>query len=126
MQNINTSEQLKAAIIVLEAEQYEKGIVLRTDAIKSLEQYSPINLIAYVMGDSHSSPIIIDKLLNSIMKMVTGYISDRVSGGESGSVFRRIFGSILKSGFMKIISTNSDITKSISRFLYDTIFKKNE
>jgi hypothetical protein len=126
MQNIHTSEQLKAAILLLEAEQCEKGIALRAEAIDSFERFNPVNLIAYVMEDSKSSPLIIDKVLSSIIRMVTGYISDKVSGGDNGSVFRKIIGTIVKSGFLKIISTNSEITKSISKFLYENIFKKSE
>lgn len=126
MQNIYTSEQLKAAIELLEAEQIQKGTMLKEEALNSFEQYNPVNLIAYLMEDSKTSPLIIDKVLNSGIRIFSSYISNKVSGGESGSVFRKILGNILKSGLSNIISSNSEVTKSISEFLYLNIFKKRE
>ena len=124
MQNINTSKQLKAAILKLEEEQIEKGIMLKAEAIKSLEKYNPLNLIAYIMEDSKSSPIIIDRILSALVRMVSSFISNKVSGGDTGSVFRKILGSFVKSGLTSMISSNSEVIKAISKFIYVNIFKK--
>ncbi len=126
MQNINTSEQLKAAIQILEAEQYEKGILLKAEIAESFERFNPLNLLSISLEDSKAAPILIDKMLNSTIRIFTGYIADKISGGENGSVFRKISGSLLKSGLSSILSNNSDTFKSISQYIYSNVFKKRD
>lgn len=126
MQNINTSEQLKAAIQILEAEQYEKGILLKAEVVASFESFNPLNLLSISLEDSKAAPILIDKMLNSTIRILTGYIADKISGGEDGSVFRKISGSLIKSGLSSILSNNSDTFKSISQYIYSNVFKKRD
>jgi hypothetical protein len=126
MQNINTSEQLKAAIQLLEIEQYEKGMLLKAEAVKSFERLNPLNFLTDTLEDSKSFPIIIDKMIESVFRIFSGYISDKITGGDQSGPIRKIFGALIKSGLTRVLTSNSDIVKSISQYIYLNLFKKRE
>lgn len=115
-----------AAIQILEAEQHEKGILLRAEMVESFENFNPLNLLTVALEDSKSSPIIIDKILNSTFRIFSEYISNKISGGDQGSVFRKILGTLLRSGLAGIYTNNMETFKSISQYIYLNVFKKSE
>ncbi|MDY0140558.1 MAG: hypothetical protein RBR97_01535 [Bacteroidales bacterium] len=126
MQNINTSEQLMAAIQKLELEQQEKGILLKVEAVEAIEKFNPLNLLTNVLEDSTASPVIIDKMLKSAFQICSEYITGKVSGGEQSNMFRKMLGTLLKSGLTSIRTNNMETFKSISQYIYLNVFKKQD
>lgn len=126
MENITSTEDLKHAIQLLEAEQAFKGQELKAQFLLTYESLKPINILKSTFKDVTSSPYFIDNIIGSALGLTTGYFSKKLVVGASANIFRKLFGSALEFGVTNIIAQNTDSLKSVGQYLLKHIFRKKE
>jgi hypothetical protein len=126
MQNVTSISELKYAIQLLESEQKIKGEVLKEHFLIVYESFKPFNLITSTLSDIAKSPFLIDNLLGTGLGLASGYLTKKVFIGTSGSIIRKLLGSILQFGVTNFVAQNSDALKSFVQFIFQRITRKKE
>lgn len=126
MQNVTSISELKYAIQLLESEQDIKGKVLKEHFLIVYESFKPVNLITSTLNDISKSPFLIDNLLGTGLGLASGYLTKKVFIGTSGSIIRKLLGTILQFGVTNVVAQNSDALKSFVQFIFQRITRKKE
>ncbi len=126
MENITTSAELKNAILILEFEQDLKGKLLKEQLLLVHESFKPVNLIKNALSEVASSPYLSDNLLGSIIGLATGYISRKIAVGSSGSVIKKLLGTILQFGVTNFVAQHVDTIKIFGQSFFQRLFHKEE
>ena len=115
MENINSTTELKNAIVLLEAEQAYKGRQLKEEfnhAVKS------------VLIDKALSSHLIENILGVSIGIATGYLSKKLVVGASVNIFRKVIGNILQLGVTTVASTHLDTIRSYGQTIIKYFFRK--
>jgi hypothetical protein len=112
MENITTSVELKKAIQKLEVEQYVSGQELKALLATTVESFKVINLIKNTVKAAITSPFIIENLLGMATRMATGYLSNKLFSGVSGTIVGKVLGPVLQNGLRNIVAHPQDSFKS--------------
>ena len=126
MESITNIAGLKLAIQQLEAEQAEKGMLLREQFSITYESLKPVNILKNAIKEITSSPKLIDSLLGTVTGLATGYLSKKIVVGGSGNIIRKLLGSVLEFGVANVVSQHPDTIKSVGKFIIQHIFHKKE
>ena len=126
METIHSIAGLKNAILLLEAEQTVKGIVLKEQFKLTYESLKPINILKNTLKEVSSTPLLIDNILGSVVGLATGYLSKKIVVGASGNIFRNMLGSILQFGVTNVVSKHPEGIKSIGQSIFQLLFRKKE
>ena len=126
METITSIAGLKNAILLLEAEQTVKGILLKEQFQLTFESLKPINILKNTLKEVSSSPLLIDNILGSVVGLATGYLSKKIVVGASGNIFRNMLGSILQFGVTNVVSRHPEGIKSIGQSIFQLLFRKKE
>jgi hypothetical protein len=126
MQNITSVTGLKNAIQLMEVEQAVKGQLLKEQLYFTLESLKPANLIKGAVKDLASSPYLFENILGASLGLASGYLSKKIVVGLSGSIFRKLFGSIVQVGVTGIVAQHPDTIKSIGQFILQHVFHRKQ
>ena len=126
METIHSIAGLKNSILLLEAEQTVKGIVLKEQFKLTYESLKPINILKNTLKEVSSTPLLIDNILGSVVGLATGYLSKKIVVGASGNIFRNMLGSILQFGVTNVVSKHPEGIKSIGQSIFQLLFRKKE
>jgi hypothetical protein len=127
MENITSTAGLKNAIQLLEVEQAVKGQLLKEQFYHiTYESLKPVNLLKSSLNDIVSSPYLIDNILSAVLSLATGFLTKKIIVSASGSVFRKLIGSLLQVGVTNAVAQHPDAIKSFGQFIVQHIFRKKE
>ncbi len=126
MQKITTVKELKEAIQILEAKQYDEGKLLKEQIYLAYESLRPVNLIRNTVKELFSSASISENFSGGAMKMASGYLIRKLLVGKSGSIFRKILGSLLEFGLSGVIVQNMDVIKAAGHSIIRYLFSKKK
>jgi hypothetical protein len=126
MHNITSSEELKNAILLLEAEQASNRELLKEQLNVTYESLKPINIIRKTLRDITSSQDLTNNILGTASGLASGYLSKKIFIGTSGNLFRKLIGSILQFGVTTVVSQHPDVIRSLGKSLLQYIFSKRE
>jgi hypothetical protein len=126
MGNITSSAELKNAIKLLEIEKAGKEKLLKDQFVITYESLKPVNLINNFFKDISTSPVIFENFLSSAAGMASGFVTRKIVEGKSGSLLRKIFGSLLQFGITNFIAKHPDAIKSFGHFIIEQILRKKE
>lgn len=126
MQNITSSKELKEAIQLLEIEQSVNGQLFKEQFRDTLVSLKPVNLIESTLKDIISSPSVTNNVFDTTIGLAAGYLSKKIIIGESGNIFRKLFGSFLQLGVTNLISQHPKAIKSFGLYIIEQIFNKKE
>jgi len=126
MNNINTTEDLKKAIQSLKVEQAFSEALLKEQLYITYESLKPFNLLKSILKDAASSSPLIDNIISTLSGIASGYLTKKISAGESGNWFKKLIGSALQHGVSNLIAQHPDAIKSAFSFLLQQIFHKRE
>ena len=116
MQNITSTVGLKEAIQQLEIKQAAEGQLLKEQFNITYTSLKPVNLIK-TFTEAVASPNIIGNLLSASIGLTAGFFSKRILAKTSGSLLKKVFGSILLYGVTRIIAKKPAIFQAIGRFI---------
>jgi hypothetical protein len=124
MQDINTVAGLKTAIELLEAEHAAKGRQLKELVLRTYSGLKPVNLLKSTLDNITSSPHLVESILGAGLGIASGFLSRRLIVGTSGSIVRKLLGSVMQAGVTKVIARNPHAIKSYGLILLKSIFHK--
>jgi hypothetical protein len=128
MENIATREDLRNAIKALEVEQIEKELILKEHFYVVYDSLRPINIIKATLKDlvSFSSSSISGNLSSTALGEAGGFLLKKLFIGNSGNIFRKLFGTLLQLGITNIASKKSDVIISTVQSVLQRLFRKKE
>jgi hypothetical protein len=124
MQTITSILELKNAIQLLESEQDIKGQILKEHFLLVYESFKPVNLITRTLNDIAKSPFLIDNMLGTAIGLASGFLSKKIFVGASGSLVRKLLGSVLQFGVTNVVAQHSDTIKSIGQVIFQYFLRK--
>jgi hypothetical protein len=124
MQNINSKAGLKSAIQLLEAEQAEKGQLLKKQFYLTYESLKPVNLIASTLNDIKKSPYLIENILDAGIGLVTGFYSNKLIFNSRGSNLKKLIGIVLQFGVTNLVAKHHDTIRSIGQVIVNHLARK--
>ena len=116
MQNITSTFGLEEAIQQLEIKQAAEGKLLKEQFNITYTSLKPVNLIK-TFSEAVASPDIISNLISASIGLTAGFFSKRILAKTSGSLLKKVFGSILLLGVTRIIARKPAIIQAIGKFI---------
>ncbi|HLP05912.1 MAG TPA: hypothetical protein VK152_10830 [Paludibacter sp.] len=126
MENITTAAELKAMIQKLEMDQKEQGQLLKHDLSMIVNSFKPINLVRDSLDEATSSTRLVDNMMGSVVGMVSGYVTRKLTVGSSKNLFRRILGSVVQMGVTRVVSSHPGTLRKIGNTVLHLFGGKKE
>ena len=126
MQNITSSRALKNAIQLLEVEQGIKGQQLKNQFYLTIESLKPVSLIEKALHEISSSPNLIDSILGTALGITSGFLTNKIFVGASGSLVRKLLGSALQFGVASTVAQHPDAIKSYGQLILQYLLRRRE
>lgn len=126
MENMTSTDRLKKAIEILEAEQADKLQQLKGEFFTAYERLKPVNLVKDTLNDITSSPHLVDNIIGTALGLATGYFSKRMVIGASVSRYRKLFGAVMQFGITNVIAKNTEAINSFGRYIFQRILKRKK
>jgi len=116
-------ESLKESIRLLEIQQAEEGKILKEQFKATYESLKLVNLVKSSLADLTNSVEIKNNLFETIVSIVTGYLSKKLMINSTSNPFKKILGVLIQLGVTNLVSKNAEtirffITELIDRFLH--------
>jgi hypothetical protein len=124
MQNITSTTALRNAIQLLEVDQGIKGQLLKDQFYIVYESLKPVNFLKNTLHDISSSPLLVDNILSTSMGIASGFLTNRVFVGASGSLIRKLLGSVLQFGVTNVVAQHPETIKSLGEVIMQFILRK--
>jgi hypothetical protein len=126
MQNITSSDGLKNAIQLLEAEQAFQGQLLKEQFFVTYQSLRPVNILRNALKDIASTPNLLDNILGTATGIASGYLSKKVFIGASVNLFRKLIGSVLQVGVTNAVAQHPEGIKSLGHLIIQYFLRKKE
>ena len=78
------------------------------------------------MNDIAKSPFLVDNMLGTGIGLASGFLTKKIFVGASGSLIRKLLGSILQFGVTNVVAQHSDTIKSIGQVIFQYFLHKRE
>ena len=116
-------ESLKESIRLLEIQQAEEGKILKEQFKATYESLKLVNLVKSSLADLTNSVEIKNNLFETIVSIVTGYLSKKLMINSTSNPFKKILGVLIQLGVTNLVAKNAEtirffITELIDRFLH--------
>lgn len=116
MQNKNSADGLRQAILQLERRQAEEGKMLRKQFHLAYESINPLNLIKGIFKEAAASPDFKENFLHTSVGLTAGYLSKKLFEGASGHPMKKLLGSVLMFGVTNLVTKNPGVVKTFLEF----------
>jgi hypothetical protein len=126
MQRINSTTELKSAIILLESRQIQSKQILKEHINVTYNSFKPVNILKNAFNDIVTSPNLINNILGATTLLATGYFSKRIAVGASVGIFRKLLGPLLEIGLVNLVAKNPDAVKSVGHTVLKFLRRKRE
>jgi hypothetical protein len=126
MENITSPADLKNAILLLEAEQAIHLLHVKEKFSLTSDSLKPSKLIVSALKDIASTPYLVNNVLITASGLVSGYYSQKVITGKSGSKLRKLFGYMIQYGITNLIAQNPKAIKFFGQYIFQHVFPKKE
>jgi len=118
----NAANSLKESIRLVEKRQAEEGIMLKEQFRLTHESLKPVNLIKSSIKDLVRSVEIKSSTFESLITIVSGYLTQKFIVNSKSNVFMKTLGVLLQFGVTTLISKNSEEVRNffsnlIERFI---------
>ena len=116
-------ESLKGSIRLLEIQQAEEGKILKEQFKATYESLKLVNLVKSSLKELTESVEIKNNLFESIVSIVTGYLTKKLMISSSSNPFKKILGALIQLGVTNLVAKNAEsirtyITELIDKFLH--------
>ena len=116
-------ESLRESIRLLEIQQAEEGKILKEQFKATYESLKLVNLVKSSLKELTESVEIKNNLFESIVSIVTGYLTKKLMISSSSNPFKKILGALIQLGVTNLVAKNAEtiriyITEFIDRFLH--------
>jgi len=120
MSQKNAVDSLKESIRLLEIQKAEEGQILKEQFKRTYESLKLVNLIKSSIKDLTDSVEIKNNLFESIVSILTGYLTEKIMVRSKSNPAMKIIGRILQFGITKVVANYAE---SIRIYFSDQIDK---
>jgi len=103
---------LKESIRVLEIRQAEEGLALKVQFKETYESLKPVNLIKNAIDDLANSVEIKNTLFESLVSILTGYLTKKIMVSSNSNPLMKILGALLQFGVTSLVAKNAESIRS--------------
>ena len=104
----NAINSLKESICLVKIRQIEEGKILKEQFKITYESLKPVNLIKNSMKDLVSSVEIKSSIFETLISIVSGYLTQKFIVTSKSNVFIKTLGMLMQFGVTNLISKNSE------------------
>ena len=122
----NPISLLKESIRLLEIRQAEEGIILKEQFKETFESLKPFNLIKSSIKDLASSTEIKNNLFETVVSIITGYLTKKIMVNSKGGPLMKIVGAMLQYGVTSLVSKNAEKIRILFADLIERFFNPQE
>jgi hypothetical protein len=122
----NPISSLKESIRLLEIRQAEEGIILKEQFKETFESLKPFNLIKSSIKDLASSTEIKNNLFETVVSIITGYLTKKIMVNSKGGPLMKIVGAMLQYGVTSLVSKNAEKIRILFADLIERFFNPLE
>jgi hypothetical protein len=126
MESINSTDDIRNAIQLLEDEQAIKLDLLKDQFYITYESLKPVNLIKSTIKEISASPYLVENILGTATSLATGFISRKIVVGASGNLLRKLFGAVLQFGVTNLVANHPEKIRAMGQSLIQHIFHKKD
>ena len=121
----NAINSLKESIRLVKIRQIEEGKILKEQFKITYESLKPVNLIKSSMKDLVSSVEIKSSIFETLISIVSGYLTQKLIVTSKSNVFIKTLGMLMQFGVTNLVSKNSEdvrifFSNLIERFISPT------
>lgn len=106
MKKIQKAEELKNAILELEAKKIVSEEALKRQFHETIEIFKPANIVKNTVSEVSASPQFRHNILNLALGLGAGYISNKIATGKKAGLLARTAGTALQFGITSLIAKN--------------------
>lgn len=121
---IKNSADLDNAIAHLEIKQQQQKEFLRTQIKEKAESLKPLNLIKHTVHNIAESPDLKTNLLKVGAGLGVAFLSKKVIGSATSSIFRKILVSAVEFGLINTVKNNANSIKEAGSNILSKLFSK--
>jgi hypothetical protein len=106
MKKIHKAEDLKNAILELEAKKIVEEEALKRQFHETIETFKPSNILKNTVSEAAASPQFKHNLLNLAIGLGAGYLTNKIAVGRKAGLFARTLGTALQFGVTSMVAKN--------------------
>lgn len=106
MKKVTKAEQLKDAILELEAKKIVTEEAMKRQFHETLETFKPSNILKNTVSEVAASPQFKHNLFNLAVGLGAGYITNKVTVGRKAGILARTIGTALQFGITSLVVKN--------------------
>jgi len=122
----NPINSLKESIRLLEIRQAEEGEILKEQFKETFESLKPFNLIKSSIKDLTGSAEIKNNLFETVVSILTGYLTKKIMINTKGGPLMKILGAALQYGVTSLVSKNAEKIRILLADLIERFFNPLE
>lgn len=126
MHQLKSTEELRAAILELQAKRIEEADMMKERLHQTIEGLKPANLLKSAVHEVQSSPQLQDQLLTTGVALSAGKLSKIIFQRTSNSPFKRLIGAAIMLGVTNVIAQNPQVVKNIGLVLVNLMKRRAE
>jgi hypothetical protein len=131
MEKQTAVDSLKESIRVLEIRQIEEGVLFKEQFKLTIESLKPVNLLKSSFKEMIGSVELKNGLFETVISLISGYISKKMITNSKSNPFMKILGGILQFGVTSVVAQNVDnirdfLSNLIDRFLHKEVEEISE
>ncbi|MEO5782052.1 MAG: hypothetical protein ABIQ07_02205 [Ginsengibacter sp.] len=106
MKKIHKAEDLKNAILELEAKKIVAEDELKKQFHETIETFKPSNILKNTVSEVAASPQFKHNILNLALGLGAGYLTNKIAVGRKAGLFARTLGTALQFGVTSLVAKN--------------------
>jgi hypothetical protein len=114
MKTIHKTEDLKSAILELEAKKIVSEEALKKQFHDTVETFKPSNILKNTVSEVSASPQFKHNILNLVLGLGAGYLTKKIAVGRKAGLFARTMGTALQFGVTSLVAKNKANEEKVS------------
>ncbi len=114
MKTIHKTEDLKSAILELEAKKIVSEEALKKQFHDTVETFKPSNILKNTVSEVSASPQFKHNILNLVLGLGAGYLTKKIAVGRKAGLFARTMGTALQFGVTSLVAKNKANDEKVS------------
>lgn len=106
MKKIHTAEELKNAIVELEAKKIVTEAAMKNQFHETLEVFKPSNIVKNTVSEVSASPRFRHNILNLALGLGAGFVSNKIATGKKAGLLAKTLGTALQFGVTSLVVKN--------------------
>lgn len=119
-------DSLKESIRLLEIRQVEEGQALKEQFRITYESLKPLNLIKSSLNELTSSVEVKNSLFETIVSILTGYLTKKMMVSSKSNPFMKILGALLQFGVTSFVAKNAESIRNYIMGVIDRFMQPEE